>query len=125
MSTINKVILVGHVGKEPHFRRLDGKVPVISFPLATSERIKRDGQSMELTEWHNIVMWRATAESALKSLEKGVIVYLEGSAKTRSFEDSAGNKKHITEIIIDHFTVLGRPSDFMISDKAERVNAKP
>ena len=111
MSGINKVILVGHIGKEPDLRILPDEVSVLSFPLVTSEMINRDGVKTEQTEWHNIVMWRALAESAARLLKKGMLVYLEGKLRTRSFEKDS-LKKYTTEIIIDHYTMLGRRSDF-------------
>lgn len=112
MSGINKVILIGHLGKDPEFRHLPDKVAVVSFPLATSETIYKDGKKSEQTEWHNIVMWRGIAESAYKVLKKGKLIYIEGKARTRSFEDKNGEKKYTTEIIVENFTVLGRSSDF-------------
>ena len=112
MSGINKVILVGHLGKDPELRLLDGNVAVTSFPLATSEAINKSGIKTELTEWHNIVMWRSLAECAVKVLKKGKLVYLEGKLRTRNFEDKAGVKKYVTEIVADNFKLLGRASDF-------------
>jgi len=112
MSGINKVILVGHLGKDPEMRHLEGGVAVASFPLATSETFNKDGRKVEQTEWHNIVMWRGLAEVAAKYLQKGKLVYIEGKIRTRSFEDKEGVKKYTTEIVADNFTMLGRKSDF-------------
>ena len=112
MSGINKVMLVGHLGKDPELRMLENNVAVTSFPLATCESINKNGVKTETTEWHNIVMWRGLAESAVKILKKGKLVYLEGKARTRNFEDKSGVRKYTTEIVIDNFTVLGRSSDF-------------
>lgn len=112
MSGINKVILVGHLGKDPEVRHLEGGVTVASFPLATSETYNKDGRKVEQTEWHNIVMWRGLAEVASKYLIKGKLVYIEGKLRTRSFEDKEGHKKYTTEIVADNFTMLGRKSDF-------------
>lgn len=112
MSGINKVILVGHLGKDPEVRHLDGGVTVASFPLATSETYNKDGKKIEQTEWHNIVMWRGLAEVASKFLQKGKLVYIEGKLRTRSFEDKEGHKKYTTEIVAENFTMLGRKSDF-------------
>lgn len=112
MSGINKVILVGHLGKDPEVRHLEGGVAVASFPLATSETFNKDGRKVEQTEWHNIVMWRGLAEVAAKYLQKGKLVYIEGKIRTRSFEDKEGVKKYTTEIVADNFTMLGRKSDF-------------
>ena len=112
MSGINKVILIGHLGKDPELRSLDGGVSVTSFPLATSETFNKDGQKVEQTEWHNIVMWRGLADLAAKFLQKGKLVYIEGKLRTRSFEDKGGIKKYTTEVVADNFTMLGRKSDF-------------
>jgi len=112
MSGINKVILVGHLGKDPEVRYLEGGVSVTSFPLATSESYNKDGRKVEQTEWHNIVMWRGLADVAAKYLQKGKLVYIEGKLRTRSFEDKEGLKKYTTEIVAENFTLLGRKSDF-------------
>jgi single-strand DNA-binding protein len=112
MSGINKVILVGHLGKDPEVRHLEGGVSVASFPLATSETYNKDGRKIEQTEWHNIVMWRGLADVASKYLQKGKLVYIEGKLRTRSFEDKEGIKKYTTEIVAENFTMLGRKSDF-------------
>ena len=112
MSGVNKVILVGHLGKDPEIRHLDGNVSVASFPLATSESYNKDGKRIEQTEWHNIVMWRGLADVAAKYLQKGKLVYIEGKLRTRSFEDKEGHKKYSTEIVAENFTLLGRKTDF-------------
>lgn len=118
MSGINKVILVGHLGKDPEIRYLEGGVSVASFPLATSESFNKDGRKIEQTEWHNIVMWRGLADVAAKYLQKGKLVYIEGKLRTRSFEDKTGIKKYTTEVVAENFTVLGRKSDFENENKA-------
>lgn len=112
MSGINKVILVGHLGKDPEVRHLENNVSVASFPLATSETFNKDGQRVEQTEWHNIVMWRGLAEIAAKYLHKGKLVYIEGKLRTRNYEDKEGIKRYTTEVVADNFTMLGRKSDF-------------
>lgn len=122
MSGINKVILVGHLGKDPEVRHLEGNVTVASFPLATSETYNKDGRKIEQTEWHNIVMWRGLADVAAKYLQKGKLVYIEGKLRTRSFEDKEGHKKYTTEIVAENFTMLGRKSDF---DNSHAENNAP
>lgn len=112
MSGINKVILVGHLGKDPEIRHMEGGVTKASFPLATSEYYTKDGQRVELTEWHNIVVWRGLADVAEKYLHKGKLVYVEGKLRTRSWDDKDGNKRYITEVVADNFTMLGRRSDY-------------
>lgn len=84
----------------------------MSFPLATSEMIKKNGLKVEETEWHNVVMWRGLAEVAGKLLKKGKLIYVECKCRTRSFEDKSGVKKYTTEIVAESFTILGRSSDF-------------
>ena len=118
MSGINKVILVGHLGKDPEVRHLDGNVSVASFPLATSESYNKDGKRIEQTEWHNIVMWRGLADIASKYLSKGKLVYIEGKLRTRSYEDKEGHKKYSTEIVAENFTLLGRKTDFENSESS-------
>ena len=112
MSGVNKVVLVGHLGKDPDIRYLADNVSVVSFPLATSENVTVNGRRVEETEWHNIVMWRSLAEAAFKYLKKGKLVYLEGKIRARSFEDKQGVQRSITEILAENFTLLGRSSDF-------------
>ncbi|MCD8741390.1 single-stranded DNA-binding protein [Mucilaginibacter roseus] len=118
MSGINKVILIGHLGKDPEIRYLEGGVSVVSFPLATSETFNKDGKKIEQTEWHNIVMWRSLADVAAKYLQKGKLVYIEGKLRTRSFEDKEGIKKYTTEVVAENFTMLGRKSDFETENHA-------
>ena len=124
MSGINKVILVGNLGKDPEVRHLDGGVTVAKFPLATSETYKKsDGTRVENTEWHNIVMWRGLAESAEKYLRKGSLIYVEGKIKTRSWEDN-GVKKYFTEIVADVMTMLGRRPDEATTNAVSNEYAK-
>ena len=123
MSGINKVILVGHLGKDPEVRHLEGGVAVASFPLATSETFNKDGRKIEQTEWHNIVMWRGLADVAAKFLQKGKLVYIEGKLRTRSFEDKEGIKKYTTEVVAENFTMLGRKTDFE-SDNSQKHSLK-
>lgn len=112
MSGVNKVILVGHLGKDPEIRYLEGNVSVASFPLATSEFYNKDGKKIEQTEWHNIVMWRGLADVSAKYLSKGKLVYIEGKLRTRTYEDREGIRRYTTEVVAENFTLLGRKSDF-------------
>ena len=112
MAGINKVILVGNLGKDPEVKYLEGGVAVAKFPLATSETFKdKNGNKNDQTEWHNIVVWRGLAEVAEKFLKKGATVYIEEKIKSRSWEDKEGNKKYITEIIGDTLTMLGKKEE--------------
>lgn len=112
MSGINKVILVGHLGKDPEVRHLENGVNVASFSLATTETItNKSGERQDLTEWHNIVVWRGLADVAEKYLKKGKLIYLEGKIRTRSWDDKEGIKRYTTEIVADTFTMLGKKED--------------
>lgn len=105
---VNKVILVGNLGKDPEVRHLEGGVAVASFTLATSEKYtNKSGERVSQTEWHNVVLWRGLADIAEKYLRKGSQVYIEGKIRTRSWDDQAGVKKYTTEIIADNMTMLG------------------
>ena len=108
MSGVNKVILVGNLGKDPEMRHIDGNISVAKFPLATSEVYKnKDGQRVTQTEWHNVVLWRQLAETAEKFLKKGSLVYIEGKLRTRNWDDKDGNKKYITEVQVNELLMLG------------------
>ena len=97
MSGVNKVILVGHLGKDPEVRHLENGVNVASFSLATTETItNKNGEKQDLTEWHNIVVWRGLADVAEKYLKKGKQVYVEGKIRTRSWDDKEGVKRYTT-----------------------------
>ncbi len=111
MSGVNKVILIGHLGKDPEVRHLEGGTTLVNFPLATSETYSKDGKKIEQTEWHNIVMWRGLADVAAKFLQKGKQVYIEGKLRSRNYEDKEGNKRYVTEIVAENFTMLGRKSE--------------
>ena len=111
MSGINKVILVGHLGKDPEVRYLDGGVTVASFPLATSETYNKDGKKIEQTEWHNIVLWRGLADLAQNFLHKGSLAYIEGKLKTRSYDDKDGRKVYVTEVIGEQILLLDKKTD--------------
>jgi single-strand DNA-binding protein len=109
MAGVNKVILVGNLGKDPEIKYLEGNIARVHFSLATSEAYKdKAGNRVEQTEWHNIVIWRALAESAEKILKKGMQIYLEGKILTRQWNDRDGIKRSITEINCDNFVILQR-----------------
>lgn len=106
--SVNKVILVGNLGKDPELRYTPSGAAVVTFSIATSERYKdREGNKQEKTEWHNIVAWRQLAEICGKYLHKGKQVFIEGKIQTRSYDDRDGNKKYITEIVADQMQMLG------------------
>jgi single-strand DNA-binding protein len=112
MAGVNKVILVGNLGKDPEVKYLDSGVAVANFSLATTENYKnKEGERVSQTEWHNIVLWRGLAEVAEKWLKKGSSVYIEGKIKTRKWEDKDGNTRYNTEILADNMTMLGGKSN--------------
>ncbi len=105
---VNKAILVGNLGKNPELRYTSSGQPVASFSLATSESYKdKAGARQTRTTWHNIVMWGKLAEVANQYLKKGSTVYLEGRIDNRSYDDKDGNKKYISEVVIDKMVMLG------------------
>ena len=113
MAGVNKVILIGNLGKDPEVRHLESGAVVANFPIATSETYKdrKTGEKITQTEWHNIVIWRGLAEVAEKYLKNGNSVYIEGKLRTRSWDDKEGNKRYTTEIVADNMTMLGGKSD--------------
>ena len=112
MAGVNKVILIGNLGKDPEVRYLDNGVAVANFSLATTESYKnKEGERVSQTEWHNIVLWRGLAEIAEKFLKKGSAIYIEGKIRTRKWEDKEGNTRYNTEILADNMTMLGKRDD--------------
>lgn len=110
MAGINKVILVGNLGRDPEMRYTQNGVAVCSFSLATSETYKdrTSGEKVTQTEWHNIILWRGLAETAEKYLRKGSSVYIDGKIRTRKWEDQQGQTRYTTEIIADTMQMLDR-----------------
>lgn len=104
---VNKVILIGNLGKDPEVRHLDNGATVANFSIATTESYKdKNGQKVDQTEWHNIVLWRGLAEVAEKYLKKGDSVFIEGKLRTRSWEKD-GVTRYTTEVVGDQMTMLG------------------
>ena len=113
MTGVNKVILIGNVGRLPDVVTFpsEGTMPVkkASFPLATTEyRRNRDNERVEITEWHNIVCWRGLADVAERILTKGAQIYLEGRLQSRAWDDKEGNKRHVTEVVADNILLLSK-----------------
>lgn len=107
--SVNKVILVGNVGKDPEVRHLESGAAVATITLATSERYRtQNGETKELTEWHTIVAWRQLADLASNYIHKGSQIYVEGRLRSRSWDDQNGNKRYVTEILADVIQLLGR-----------------
>ena len=109
MSGVNKVILIGNLGKDPEVRYLDNGVAVANISLATSESYKnKEGERITQTEWHDVVLWRGLAEVAEKFLKKGSSVYIEGKLKTNKWVDKDENNRYKTEVLADKLTMLGK-----------------
>jgi len=111
MASVNKVILIGNLGKDPEFKYTPGGQPVATYSLATTERFSdKGGQRQERTEWHNIVAWGKLAELSNQYLKKGRSVYIEGRITTRSWDDKDGVKRYKTEIVANSLQFLGSAS---------------
>ncbi|MDX1906578.1 MAG: single-stranded DNA-binding protein [Bacteroidia bacterium] len=109
MKGLNKVLLLGNLGKDPEVLTLEGNIKVAKFTLATTETFKdENGQTHSQTEWHNIVLWRGLAELAEKYLKKGSMVHVEGKIHTRTYEDKQGVKRYVTEIIGEEIILLDK-----------------
>ncbi len=112
MRGVNRVMLIGNLGKDPDVQVLEGNIAVAKFPLATTETFKdRTGKLVSQTEWHTVVLWRGLAELAQKYLHKGSLVYIEGRLKTRSWEDKEGLKKYATEVVGDNLIMLDKRTE--------------
>ena len=108
MAGVNKVILVGNLGKDPEIRHLEGGVSVAHFTLATNEYYRdKQGTRIERTEWHNISVWRGLADFADKYLKKGQQVYVEGKIQTRQYQDKDNQTRYITEIVASEINMVG------------------
>ena len=126
--SVNKVILVGNVGKDPEVRYVESNVAVANFPLATSERgyTSRSGaQIPERTEWHNIVLWRGLAEVAEKYVKKGTQLYIEGKLRTRSWTDNNNVVRYTTEIFADNMEILSRRDSGNTQQAQQTAEAAP
>lgn len=110
-GTVNKVILIGNLGKDPEVRKLENGTSVASFSIATSEVYvdKTSGVKKEITDWHDIVVWRGLADVADKYIKKGYKVYVEGKLKKRSWQDKEGLTRYTTEVVADVLNILSRP----------------
>lgn len=132
MSGVNKVILVGRLGKDPEVRHLENGATVANFSMATSETYKdrQTGERREQTEWHNVVLWRGLAEVAEKYVKKGDMIYVEGKLRTRSWEKD-GVTRYTTEVVGDNMTMLGggggssQGGDYASSQPAQQQESAP
>ena len=124
-GSVNKVILIGNLGKDPDVRHLENGATVANFPIATSENYKdrKTGEKVSQTEWHNIVVWRGLADITERYLKKGDKVYIEGKLRTRSWQDQDGNTKYTTEVVADNLTMLGKSPDNSTSPPSQPASA--
>lgn len=110
-GSVNKVILIGNLGRDPEIKKLENGATLASFSMATSESYtdKVSGKKIENTDWHDVVFWRGLAELAEKFLKKGMKIYVEGRLKKRSWQDREGNTRYNVEVIGDEMTILSKP----------------
>lgn len=112
MRGVNRVTLIGNLGKDPEIQHLEGNIAVAKFPLATTESFKdKNGQMLSQTEWHTVVLWRGLAELAQRFLHKGSLVFIEGRLRTRHWEDKDHNKRFATEVVGDNLVMLDKRKD--------------
>ena len=110
--SLNKVLLIGNVGREPDVRHLESGASVATIGLATSERVKdKNGNTQEITEWHTVICWRSLADVAERFIHKGTQIYVEGRIRSREYTDQSGQKRRVTEIIADNLQLLGKRQD--------------
>jgi len=125
MAGVNKVILIGNLGKDPEIRNLESGVKLARFSLATTETFKdKEGNKTDHTEWHNIVMWRGLADIAERFLKKGNTIFVEGRIRTRQWQDENNNTRYTTEIQADNMTMLGGRRDFDSSPAPSQANSQ-
>ena len=109
MRGVNRVMLIGNLGRDPDLQHLEGNIAVAKFPLATTETFKdKNGNLVSQTEWHTVVLWRGLAELAQKYLHKGSLVFIEGRLRTRNWEDKDKNRRFSTEIVGDNLVMLDK-----------------
>jgi single-strand DNA-binding protein len=121
MRGVNKVVLVGNLGRDPDIQYIEGDIPVAKFPLATTEIRKVNGNVVSETEWHTVVLWRGLADLAQKYLHKGSLVYVEGKLRTRSWEDKDKVRKFQTEIIGENLIMLEKRKENGKCDNLEEL----
>lgn len=110
MANLNRVMVMGHLGRDPELRYTQGRQAVVNMSIATTEHFEKDGQKHEKTEWHNTVAWGRQAEAAAKYLKKGSAVFVEGKLQTRKWQDKEGKDRYTTEIVAQTVQFLGSPN---------------
>ena len=123
---VNKVILIGNVGADPDVKYLEGGVAVANVRLATTERYRnKNGENVDQTEWHTIVLWRGLAEIVEKYVRKGMKIYIEGRLRTRSWDDQNGNKRYVTEVWADNMQMLSYKQEGEAGTGTPRTTSTP
>jgi|YNPMSStandDraft_1061717.scaffolds.fasta_scaffold00088_13 single-strand DNA-binding protein len=121
--SVNKVILIGNVGKDPNVRNINENTPVATFTLATNEIYKdQSGNLQKTTEWHNIVAWRNLAQLAEKFIRKGTLLYVEGKIRSRTYTDKDNQTRNFYEIVADKIQLLGKKEDISTSVETSNTN---
>lgn len=122
MRGINKVVLIGHLGRDPEVKYLDGGQVVAKFPLATSDKYKKkDGELVEHTEWHNVVAWNKMAQVCEKFIKKGSLIYVAGRTRTKTWEDKDKIKRYMTEVMVEELVMLDRKPPVLDPPPMKRV----
>ncbi len=112
MRGVNRVVLIGNLGRDPDVQYLEGNIAVAKFPLATTESYKdKEGRTVSQTEWHTVVLWRGLAELAQRYLHKGSLVFIEGKLKNRNWEDAQKIRRFSTEVVADNLVMLDRKKE--------------
>jgi single-strand DNA-binding protein len=126
MRGINKVILLGNTGKDPEYKTLQDGTPVAKLTLATTETFRlKNGETQTKTEWHTIIAWRGLATLVNDFVRKGSLLYVEGKLHNRTFEDAAGQKKYVTEVVADQILLLDKKVKEPMADSEENLEDKP
>ena len=121
---VNRVTLIGNLGRDPEIRTLENGVMVANFPIATDEGYKgSDGNWVDRTEWHDVVAWRTLAERAQRTLKKGMMVYVEGKLQTRKYQDQNGNDRYKTEVVANYFRILNSREPGVATNTSANVSA--
>ena len=126
MRGINKVILLGNTGKDPEYKTLQDGTPVAKLTLATTETFRlKNGKAQTKTEWHTIIAWRGLATLVNDYVRKGSLLYVEGKLNNRNFEDTAGQKKYVTEVVADQILLLDKKVKEPAAESEENMEDKP
>ena len=125
MKGINKVILIGNVGKDPEYKTLQDGTPVAKFAIATTETYRlKNGETQSRTDWHTIILWRGLATFANQYIHKGSLLYIEGKLRNRQYKDMDGQKKYVIEVVGDQVVLLDKKTK-LLEDEANDISEEP